>query len=181
MKSAVSKRGSVRGAGACHACGTPRAMRAVVLSEYDASALVGMPVVVDRMRALRCSRCGAERIEGREVTSLLIQVTDAVVRSPSLLSAERARFLRKQLGVTQHELAERAGIDRVTVAKWETGDKPISPQHDFLLRGFAVAELMRAQGAPAELVAELAAQVLSRVRTTSAPSREKPLHIPRAA
>jgi putative zinc finger/helix-turn-helix YgiT family protein len=167
--------------GRCHECGTSHAMQVVVLSGYDASALVGLPVIVDKMRTLRCSHCGAERIEGRDVASLLHQVMDAVIRAPSLLSGERARFLRKQLGLTQQELAERADIDRVTVAKWETGDKPISPQHDFLLRGFAVAELMRAKGAPPDFVASIVAEVLGRVRTASAPAPDEPLHIAHAA
>ena len=97
------------------------------------------------------------------------------------LSGERARYLRKQLGLTQQELAERADIDRVTVAKWETGDKSISPQHDFLLRGFALAELMRAKSAPREFVSGIVAEVLDRVRTASAPESDEPLHIGHAA
>ena len=44
--------------------------------------------------------------------------------------------------MTQEELANRMGITRVTVARWETNTHPISPQLDFLLRGFVAAHLM---------------------------------------
>ena len=31
--------------------------------------------------------------------------------------------LRKKLGMTQQELADKIGVDRVTVARWEAGEK----------------------------------------------------------
>ncbi len=34
---------------------------------------------------------------------------------------DKLRSLRRQLGMTQRELAKRLGVTRITVARWETG------------------------------------------------------------
>ena len=38
-------------------------------------------------------------------------------------TAKEIKELRKKLGITQQELADRIGVDRVTVARWETEQK----------------------------------------------------------
>lgn len=38
-------------------------------------------------------------------------------------TAQEIKKLRKKLGITQQELADQIGVDRVTVARWETEQK----------------------------------------------------------
>lgn len=38
-------------------------------------------------------------------------------------TAQEIKELRKKLGTTQQELADKVGVDRVTVARWETKQK----------------------------------------------------------
>ena len=38
-------------------------------------------------------------------------------------TAQEIKDLRKKHGMTQQELADKIGVDRVTVARWETGQK----------------------------------------------------------
>ena len=37
------------------------------------------------------------------------------------------KFARQRLGITQAEAAALLGVDRVTVTRWETGSRPMSP------------------------------------------------------
>ena len=117
-------------------------MNKVVLDEYDFSDLAGLPVVVRDIRILRCAKCGEELMLGAETDRIMKQVALAVVNRPERLGANEARFLRGHLGLTQKELAERMGLHKITVAAWES-KKPISPQHDHILRAMVLAKLMR--------------------------------------
>ena len=75
---------------------------------------------------------------------MLLVVARAVLTQPRILSAEEARFLRKAvLGLTQARLAERMGINAITVADWERGERPMSKEHDYELRGIALASLLK--------------------------------------
>jgi len=40
------------------------------------------------------------------------------------MTAQQILALRKSLGFTQQQLADRIGANRVTVARWETGKHP---------------------------------------------------------
>ncbi len=40
---------------------------------------------------------------------------------------------REDLGITQQELADRLRVDRVTIARWETGARSIPPYLDLAL------------------------------------------------
>ena len=63
----------------------------------------------------------------------------------------RIRELRERLGATQAGLAKRLGVDRVTVARWETGAR--QPRSRWLLERIERVErsLTAATGAGADL------------------------------
>ncbi len=44
---------------------------------------------------------------------------------------ERLKLLRKEMGLTQTELAEKLGLKQVTVAKWEKGER--TPYIDYFI------------------------------------------------
>src|SRR5579863_1219365 len=50
------------------------------------------------------------------------------------LTGKEARYLRKHLGLTAEELAEKIGVTRVTVARWERKQDGIRTDHDKHLR-----------------------------------------------
>ena len=51
------------------------------------------------------------------------------------METETLRTFRKdELGLTQGDLAERLGIDRTTVARWERGEAAIPPYLELALR-----------------------------------------------
>ena len=45
---------------------------------------------------------------------------------PSQITAEQMKVKRKQLKLTQRELAELIGVSKPTVERWETSDRPIT-------------------------------------------------------
>ena len=52
-------------------------------------------------------------------------MTAAKKKSKVAMSAEEFKKIRDALGMTQHELSERTGIHRVTIAQYEVGFYPI--------------------------------------------------------
>ena len=44
---------------------------------------------------------------------------------------ERLKLLRKEMGLTQTELAEKLGLKQATVAKWEEGER--TPYIDYFI------------------------------------------------
>jgi len=115
-------------------CECGGALRATVLQNFDFSNFVGMPVQLEAVPGLRCSKCGGETLTGKVINTILIVIALAAIRSPQRLSATLAKYLRRVLQITQQELADRMGIARETVAQWERGEREISPQHDLILR-----------------------------------------------
>ncbi len=48
------------------------------------------------------------------------RVTQVTIK---IMNGDGIKELRKRLNLTQQELANKIGVDRVTVARWETGQK----------------------------------------------------------
>lgn len=122
----------------CECGGT---LQETLLDTFDFSALAGLPVILCEVPGLRCAACGGQSLPGSIIDFTLDHLAAETVRSPHRLSAQQARYLRKHLALSQKALAERMGIYRETVAKWECGDSEISPQHDYILRGLTISRL----------------------------------------
>lgn len=103
------------------------------------------------------------RVKGQSADEVLIAVgvlnfaIDAlalgVAKAPVRVDGPSARFLRKRMGLTQAELAAEMGVDRVTVAKWETTD-PIAPHHDFILKTMMLQRFVHWRMIPANVLLE---------------------------
>jgi DNA-binding transcriptional regulator YiaG len=134
---------------------------------------------------LRCGQCAAETFEARTLGAMLVVVARAVLAQPRILAAEEGRFLRKAvLGLTQTKLARRMGINAITIADWERGERAMSKEHDYELRGIALSALLRgAAGAAAQrrALARDAGEILSAPRLSAPPKRPKRYVIQAAA
>jgi transcriptional regulator with XRE-family HTH domain len=92
-----------------------------VLREFDAGRCIGLKhLVVREFPMLVCTRCGAWATLGT-VTSRVAAAATAEMLRHETLTPEEARFLRQQTLDTQEEFAERLGVVRATVNRWETG------------------------------------------------------------
>jgi DNA-binding transcriptional regulator YiaG len=127
---------------------------------------------------LRCDGCGEETFEAGTLGRMLAVVGRSVLTQPRILSPEEARFLRKAvLAHTQEGLAKRMGINKITVADWERGERPLSKEHDYEIRGIALVSLMETLSATADrqldTLRQSVATILTAPRLQGPPRRLK--------
>lgn len=137
----------------CERCGGPLVTRTV--PEFRNDALIGIPgvVIVNAVEETRCEKCGQLAATGfSDLEGLLAAVAVARVMAPHKLSAADVRFLRKVLGWSSKELAEKLEVRNETVSRWENNKEPVGPTSEKLLR-LIVAEFV-AEKAPAVEVDE---------------------------
>jgi DNA-binding transcriptional regulator YiaG len=115
------------------------------LGSYEASALLGLrSVKVRNVPALVCRRCKDVLLDGVLLDSLHERLLVDVLSSGRVLSGDEARFVRKALGLSQASLAERLGVHRVTVVRWESGDVPLDGPTSVAIRALAaIARIAR--------------------------------------
>lgn len=105
-------------------------------------------VLLSQAPALICDNCGHVALEGEVIESARRKLGELIVRSREPLTPAEARFLRETIGMTQAQLADRLGIGRVTVTRWETGED-VGAVQSFALRTLAAFAL---DGALAQIV-----------------------------
>jgi hypothetical protein len=109
--------------------------------EHDVGALLGMNEVrVTNLPALVCNRCSAVAVEGEILDKISLALASVILRRPTVDGLE-VRYLRKLMGDTQADLAERLGVDRVTVNRWENSPEPIDGAQAYALRSHAFLRL----------------------------------------
>lgn len=148
----------------CECGGT---LRRVTIKTYDFTGFAGLPSKLHDVPGLRCDKCGEEALQGDVINASLVALTQMVLTLPRVLLPQEAKFLRKRLQLSQKDLAERMGIQRETVGAWECGQKPLSPQHDYILRGLHFGAQLPAGARP--FPQETYEQALGRVHTPAAP------------
>jgi putative zinc finger/helix-turn-helix YgiT family protein len=80
----------------------------------------------------KCSNCGAISIDDEADR----QVDEAFRHAAGLLTPERIREGRQQLGMTQQELADAIDVAVSTLSRWETGTQIQQRAMNKLLRAF---------------------------------------------
>lgn len=109
--------------------------------EHDVGALLGMNEVrVTNLPALVCNRCRSVAVEGGILDKMTFALASVILRQ-TLLDGIEVRFLRKLLGDTQNDLAEKLGVDRITVNRWENAPEPITGAQAYALRSHAFLRL----------------------------------------
>ena len=99
---------------------------------YNAS---GLPrVILLDLEVSRCPHCGAEEVAIPRIEELHRLIAHTLVRKRGRLAAPEIRYLRKYLGWSATDFAERMGTAPETVSRWETDKTPMGPQADRLLR-----------------------------------------------
>lgn len=122
-----------------------------VVPQADVSDLVGLsPVEVRQAPVLRCTPCGALSWEGPALEAIEYELARQLVADSSHLNPSEVRYLRKYLGLTQADLATRLGVDRTTVARWQTADRPLRHGEALALRALAALHLIAQRPAMAQ-------------------------------
>jgi DNA-binding transcriptional regulator YiaG len=139
-------------------------LRPVKFATYDFSDYVGLNATVSNVDGFKCAKCGGETVDGALVNLVMNYTIMQVTKAPRLLNGSEARYLRRSLHATQEELADKMGIDRVTVADWERGAAQISPQHDYILRVLALGWMEAEKLITPECMREILGTVFNAVR-----------------
>ena len=103
------------------------------MHRYDESGLKNIHLM--NVPIYKCQSCGETEVEipGMEELHLLLGLL--IAYQPKRLNADEVRYLRKHMGYSQEELAEKLGITRPTIARWEA-DRTITLGQDIHLRRF---------------------------------------------
>lgn len=96
-------------------------------------------VVVTGIEGRKCSGCGDLKYGLPNMEELFRVVAGLLVQKPERLSGPEARFLRKWLGWSGQDTADRLGFTPETVSRWENDKVPISETADKLLRSLVMA------------------------------------------
>lgn len=86
----------------------------------------------------RCSSCGDLSYQLPNMEELLRVVALLLVHKTERLSGAEARFLRKWLGWSGQDTAEKLGFTPEHVSRWENDKVPISETADKLLRSLVL-------------------------------------------
>lgn len=160
----------------CPECGKALRVRNNQKYLYRESGLKS--VVLTGIRIFWCPWCRVEYPEIPNIIGLHQTIASALTRKPSPLTGAELRFLRKEIGLKAKELAKHLGTTDVNLSRWETGDTPINPAADRLVRVLYTLHTVKAQraGEPAKFV-----QAFLEIFEKIAPSKHPkplPLKIP---
>ena len=114
-----------------------------VLDRYDASPLIGVDgVTLVGAPAWVCRKCNAVMLEGSALDEALEALTLVLIETDGPLRPKETKFLRNALDMTQEDLAERLGVHRTTVARWEIDEVQMGKAESMALRALAAMRLL---------------------------------------
>ncbi len=115
----------------CTGCGEPVTAERRTY-RYNESGLSN--VVLLGIDVADCPKCGNSDVIIPRMAKIHRAIAQAIASSPSRLTGEQLRFLRKHLGLSGEEFARYLHTDRTKISKWERGEDPIGPATDRLVR-----------------------------------------------
>ena len=87
---------------------------------------------------------GDETISYENLTGLYFEISRAIASTPFTMRAEEFRFMRKQLQMSQADMAVLFDKSDQAIAKWEKGLLPVPKAESTLLKIFWLSQKVRA-------------------------------------
>ena len=87
---------------------------------------------------------GDETISYENLTGLYFEISRAIASTPFTMRAEEFRFMRKQLQMSQADIAALFDKSDQAIAKWEKGLLPVPKAESTLLKIFWLSQKVRA-------------------------------------
>lgn len=116
----------------CDECNAQVTTERNAVRRYD---IGGLPhVTLHGVEVIRCANCGNEEIAIPRIGQLHRVIAASMVKQRRMLAPVEIRFLRKHIGLSGNDFAQRMGVARETVSRWETGANPMGAVADRLLR-----------------------------------------------
>lgn len=138
--------------------------------EYVESGLKN--VVLSGITVHECKHCGEVLPEIRNIKQVYQWIAEYLIKKQGALTGAEFRFLRKAMGKSAKETAERLAVTPVTISRWENNREKIGPQSDRLLRMAFLLDPTEARLFTAPKLLEFARATL--VRTIATRKRVKP-------
>ena len=152
----------------CVECGGPVKTRKERQYRYTECGLTN--VIVDGIEITECQRCAETYTGIPAIEGLHRAIATAVIYKKGRLASEEIKFLRKSLGWSGVDFAQRMGTSAETVSRWEHGRAPMGPASDRLLR------LLVARETP---VTDYSVDVLAQVAADQRPAKPVRLQVAR--
>ena len=131
---------------------------------YDAS---GLPyVTLQGLEVRRCPKCGETEVAIPAIEQLHRAIAGALIRKRARLSPAEIKYLRKSLGWSGVDFAQRVGSTPETVSRWEHGKMPM---------GLAAERLLRLMVATEAAVSDYTVDVLAQVAADH--RKPRPVHL----
>lgn len=137
----------------CRSCGGVLTIERNATRRYTAG---GLPhVELHGLEVRRCGGCGEETVAIPKMAQLHRVIAHAFVMQRRMLAPVEVRFLRKHIGLSAGDFAQRMGVARETVSRWEGGQQPMGASADRLLRLLVVVHEPSESYAVDDLLQEL--------------------------
>ena len=85
--------------------------------------------------------CGESAVGIPAIPNMHKVIADDLLRKTDQLTGKEIRFLRKNIGISAKEFANRFGVTKETISRWETGNRKPDTSADRLIRLFYAAEM----------------------------------------
>jgi putative transcriptional regulator len=116
----------------CDECGAQVTPERNAVRRYD---MGGLPhVELHGVEVIRCEKCGNEEVAIPRIGELHRAIAASMVKQRRMVAPVEIRFLRKHIRLSGNDFAQRMGVSRETVSRWETGANPMGAVADRLLR-----------------------------------------------
>ncbi len=116
----------------CDGCGGPATTERNAVRRYTIGGL--SHVELHGVEVTTCPGCGKEELAIPRIGQMHRVLAEAFVTQRRMLAPVEIRFLRKHIGLSAADFAQRMGVARETVSRWENGAKPMGATADRLLR-----------------------------------------------
>jgi putative zinc finger/helix-turn-helix YgiT family protein len=99
-------------------------------------------IVLEDITVSLCPKCGEREVEVPNTLKLHHEIAMALARKAERLGPKEIRFLRKYLGLSSTEFANKVGVDKASVSRWERIEEPtaMGGQTERLLRVLVMSE-----------------------------------------
>ncbi|MEO7041567.1 MAG: type II TA system antitoxin MqsA family protein [Gemmatimonadaceae bacterium] len=116
----------------CEDCGSQVVTEDRAVRRYEVG---GLPhIELHGVEVTRCMNCGKEGIAIPRIGQLHRVLAAGFAKQKRMIAPVEIRFLRKHVGLSTADFAQRMGVARETVSRWETGSHPMGAVADRLLR-----------------------------------------------
>lgn len=100
-------------------------------------------LILKGVPAYKCPKCKQVNPIIRNIKGLHQDIAQRLINKKSILSGQELVFLRKEIGLRAKDLAEKLGVHKVTISRWENEKEQISPPYDSLVKFIYVTQRIK--------------------------------------